>query len=406
MLESLNHLLPHIQRWRSLEILTDVWAPMFVALHHINPTLMSYGAPRLESLSLSRCNEYVSYSPEFHPKSMKNAPLFSFEKQSPQNSDQLLPSLRYLKLQGVHVDWSGLGEILNRRTHSSLTSLEIDYHSRDVRPSPEEFYQILASSSRLETLTISGSGPSVTDFDDDVTLVHHDCQPVLLPCLKDLTLGYRDTLECQTILESLYAPNLRTFSLEDATHAADPEDVDVGPILSYLGTGHFGEFEQKKKLASGLPPRGVFPGLTTLSFSSIKAQKQSLNSFLNSLPQLQNLMLSNVDLEESIPSLVPSSLNSDSIICPCPRLENLTLKHVDPERVAQCHSIISFVDKARRTGGSWPLKSLDIQTIPDWDGDEEEDEDMEAEAEYYPGGVFNDPEFDQYYAGAAVLQHR
>jgi hypothetical protein len=412
MLESLNGLLPHIHRWRSLEILTDVWQPMFVALHRINPFLMSHGAPRLESLALSRCNEYVSYSPEFHPKTMKNAPLFSFDQHpasaSTQKLDHPLPSLRYLKLQGVHVDWTGLGELLSRRANGSLTSLEIDYHCREVRPSLEEFYQILASSSRLETLTISGSGPAVTDFDDDVTLVQHECRPIFLPYLKKMTLGYRDMSECQTILELLCAPNVKTFSLEDVTHVADPQEVDVGPILAYLGTGHFGEFEQKKNLASGQSPRGVFSGISALSLSSIKAQRQPLNAFLNSLQNLRDLTLSKMDLEESLPSLVPSCLNTNdgSIICPCPRLENLTLSHVDPEQVDQCHSIISFVDRARRSRGSSPLKTLDIQTTPTWDEEEDEDEDMEGELEYCPGGVFNDPEFDQYYAGVAALQHR
>jgi hypothetical protein len=52
------------------------------------------------------------------------------------------------------------------------------------------------------------------------------------------------------------------------------------------------------------------------------------------------------------------------------------------------------------------LKSLDIQTTGNWDEEEEEEEDMEGELEYCPGGVFDDPEFDHYYAAAAVLQHR
>lgn len=408
MLETMCFLLPHIQRWRSLEILTDVWAPMFIALNQLNPILMSHGAKRLESLTLSRCNEYASYSPEFYPQNLKGSPLFYLDERiiPTQKFGNLLPSLRHLKLQGVHAEWSTLGEMLSQRGNTSLVSLELDYHCRDVRPSLEEFHQILASSSQLETLTISGSGPLVTDLDDDATLVHHDCRPIHLPHLKNLTLGYRDVSECQTILEMLNAPNTRTFNLEDGTHVADPDEVDVGPILAYLGTGHFGEFEQKTLSFT----RPIFPSLTTLSLSSIKTPKRALNAFLNSLHHLENLIISNMDLEETIPSLVPSSLNTldNTIICPCPRLETIALKNVDPERAYQCHSVIAFVDGLRRKGGSIPLKRLDVQVLEldDEDEDEEMDFDTETEAEeFYPGGVFNDPEFDRSYT-ATALQYR
>ncbi len=144
-MEVLHLLLPHIQQWRSLDILTDIWAPMFAALDKINPLIMSYSAPRLESLTLSRCNEYASFSPEFYPSEMKDSTLFSFDEcvASPENLGDLIPSLRHLKLQGVHVEW---------------TVLELNYHSRDVCPSLEVFHQLLGSSSRLESLAVSELG--------------------------------------------------------------------------------------------------------------------------------------------------------------------------------------------------------------------------------------------------------
>ncbi|KAF9449161.1 hypothetical protein P691DRAFT_668039 [Macrolepiota fuliginosa MF-IS2] len=401
MLGVMSFLLPYIHRWRSLEILTDVWAPMFVALDRINPFLMTHGAPRLESLTLSRCNEYASYSPDFYPKTMRGKHLFSIDEHTatPQKLGDLLPSLRHLKLQGVHVEWSVLGQILSQRTNASLASLELDYHCRDVRPSPEEFHQILASSRQLEALTISGSGPLVTDLDDDATLVHYDCPPVSLPKLQNLTLGYRDVFECQTVLEMLNAPDTRVFTLEDATHVADPEEVDAGPILAYLGTGNFCEFEQK-----GDSTRAMFPSLTSLSLSSVQTRKRPLNAFLNSLQHLQHLSLSNMDLEEAIPALVPSSLNTanDSIICPCPRLEHLSLKNVDPDRAPHCQRVIAFVNNSRRDSGAVPLKHLDVYALELEDEDGEMD--LDGEGEFCPGGAFNDPEFDRSYV--SVLQYR
>jgi hypothetical protein len=281
--------------------------------------------------------------------------------------------------------------------------LELDYHSRDVRPTPEEFHQILSSSYQLETLSISGSGPIVTDLDDDATLVHHDCRPVSLPHLKHLTLGYHDVSECQTILELLDTPNTQSFILEDETYKVEPEEVDAGPILAYLGTGEFSEFEPKTTSSA----RASFPALTFLSLSSVKTGKVSLNAFLNSVQNLRNLSVDSMDLEEVLPSLVPSRLNTvdNSLVCPCPRLESLILKNVDPDRAIQCHPIVAFVDEKRRERGSMPLRYFDVQELRLEDEDEEMGYYADEGAEFSPGGAFDDPEFDRSYT-AAALQYR
>ncbi len=116
-----------------------------------------------------------------------------------------------------------------------------------------------------------------------------------------------------------------------------------------------------------------------------------------------------MDLEETIPALVPSALNTfdDSIVCPCPRLENLTLKNVDIDRASQCESVVTFVDGARRKAGAVPLKNLNVQVLElDEDGEDEEmDFDLAGEGEFCHGGVFNDPEFDRSYT-AVTLQYR
>jgi hypothetical protein len=338
---------------------------------------------------------------------MKDKPLFSLDGRTitTQNCGNLLPSLRHLKLQGVHVDWSTLGQVLCQRANASLTSLELDYHSRDVRPSLEEFHQILTASHQLETLSISGSGPTVGDLDDDATLVHHDYRPVSLPDLKNLTLGYHDISECQTVLELLNAPGIQIFTLEDGTYKVEPEELDAGPVLSYLGTGVFNEFEPKTPIST----RPVFPSLTSLSLSSVKTGKRSLNAFLNSLQNLRSLSVNSMDLEEVIPSLVPSALNTadGSVACPCPRLQDLIFKNVTPSHVPQCYSIVAFVDEHRRNSGSVPLRFFDIQELilEDEDEDDEMDFDSEGEAEFVSGGAFNDPEFDRSYT-AVALQYR
>jgi hypothetical protein len=61
MSTALMLLLPHIIRWRSLDIMTDIWCTIHAALTAINEHMTSTGAsfPRLESLTLMRCNDYV-----------------------------------------------------------------------------------------------------------------------------------------------------------------------------------------------------------------------------------------------------------------------------------------------------------------------------------------------------------
>ena len=96
-------------------------------------------------------------APNFYPESMKEGLFFTPNGYSVplQYCNTLLPKLRHLKLQGVHVHWSVLYLMLTRQNNVSLVSLELDYHSCDVRPSLEEFHQLLSLNSQLEILKIS-----------------------------------------------------------------------------------------------------------------------------------------------------------------------------------------------------------------------------------------------------------
>ena len=165
--------------------------------------------------------------------------------------------------------------MLTWQNNISLMSLELDYHSRNVRSSLEEFYQLLSSNSQLEILKICGSGPIKSDPDDNVTLAHYFCQSIHFPSLKNVTLGYRDISKCQTILELLDAPNMWRLHLKDKFYKAEPEKQDASPILSFLATGEFSDVKQKTSSACM-----AFPRLTSLSLSSVNTGKRSFNAFL------------------------------------------------------------------------------------------------------------------------------
>jgi len=177
MLNIVSIILSHIHWCKSLKILTDIWVPMFIALSHINPFLLSLGTPWLQYLAFSCCNEFASFSPYFYPESMKERFFFIPKNYTVpvQYLNTLLPNLYHLKLQGVYVYWLALNLMLIWQNNVSLVSLELDYHSRDVHPSLEEFCQLLSSNSQLKILKICGSGPIKSNPDDNVTLVHHFC---------------------------------------------------------------------------------------------------------------------------------------------------------------------------------------------------------------------------------------
>src|SRR5260221_11866406 len=145
MQAALSLLLPHIARWKHLTILTDTWAPMYTALKIINPSISQSGAPLLQSMSLMRCNDYVSYSRRFQPRQLKDLGfLTSPTTSSGRTRTDLLPSLKHLTLRGVHVDWDALGNILGG-SGSGLSHLELASHPRYVRPSINQFHKLLQS---------------------------------------------------------------------------------------------------------------------------------------------------------------------------------------------------------------------------------------------------------------------
>lgn len=243
----LDLLLPHLSRWRSLSILTDTWAPMHAALKSLNAPITQHGAPLLESLTLMRCNDFVSFVPEFQPASLKS-PYFLSNPKGPSSgsSSNILPRLRHLSLRGVHVDWTSLSIALSA-SDAGLHSMELGSHCLDVRPTASEFRHLLASSPSLKKLIVSGSGPS------DPSHVTHSSTArkrsessessssvsVTLPKLADLTFGYRTLSDAHCLLQMIDAENLMSLTVEDATHPADPDELDAGSILTYLGTGEF-----------------------------------------------------------------------------------------------------------------------------------------------------------------------
>ena len=387
---------------------------MYTALTAINPFITRFGAPLLESLSLMRCNDLISFSPLFQPQQLKEPKFLNRgggnTNQTHQNSDiewcsNMIPSLKYLSLRGVHVDWDALGDSLST-SESGLTSLELASHSHDVRPSPYQFHKILSSSSGLRNLVLSASGPSIPEdtVSSTSTVLDTDYVPALLPRLRNITIGYRTAMEGRIALGLIDAPYTKELVLEDATYVGDPDVINAGPLLSYIGTRQFGEAHQNHRItasselttlshqaaplvvtekpvmstscihvnkdASESRTAAAFPLLESVTLRGVKTCSQPLRVFLGSLSNLQHLELTRMSMQ-AIHALLPSVVlqittthedcYTTSLDCPCPQLRSLCIRSFEQLDSRDVDFIIGSLPVERQTkGGACQLREVDI----------------------------------------------
>lgn len=396
---ALDFLLTHMSRWRSFVIFTDTWAPMHAALKRIQPMISSTGAPRLEVLTLMRCNEYASYRSAFLPHDLRYPALFSSSTDAgttcPSARLDPFPRLRKLSLRGVHVDWSGLSPIMTNKGEPGLTTLELTSHAWDVRPSLFDFRRILsAASARLSKLVVSGSGPGVTEEDEAnyQATAGLELDRVLLPNLKELKLGYRSVYEGQLVLSVIHVPNLRELGLEDTSHPCETEDEDAGELLSYvLGISAprvstavaIAESRRRNHLPHQGPNPSEFlgwpiatstlPSLEKATLTRVNSSSRTLRAFFGALPNLRQLELDGMSTH-GVRALLPSA--SDQVQnqdinpaeghekCPCPLLRSLQIRVFDSFEEEDMTLLMSSLALERQKGGGLrcaQLQEVDIQ---------------------------------------------
>ncbi|OSX62303.1 hypothetical protein POSPLADRAFT_1070199 [Postia placenta MAD-698-R-SB12] len=309
---------PYLHRARSLVVLTDRWAPMHLALNVFSAgtpngkrgDVEPPRAPLLQSLILMRCNEFVSYAPYFIPEELAGRAFLPFGCAEP---GVALPRLKQLTLAGVHVDWF---TFIPRLPSLSLKSLQLTYHCAAVRPSVSEFRQLLDRCAMLEQLTIKVSGPANLSEG-------HALEPLPLPRLRKLTLGFESPGAAIDLLRMIEAPDLRELGLQDARDPAGLDEQPADPLLAYCArqSAHIpvGGFRLHE-----LALYPVFPHLTAMSLNEVGASEHAFQLLFASAPRLHSLMLINT------PAAATRALRPgrpcDAPFCVCPQLDRLVVR--------------------------------------------------------------------------------
>ena len=300
----LNVLLPHVRRFRSLAILTDRWAPMQTALDCLSMELPGFvSAPRplppslpfLESLVLMRCNEFVPYHAEFSPAERKDPNHLPFSallraNERAQTDEPVLPRLKKLVLSGVHTHWPELPRLLPAQAtprSPGLETLELSYHCNEVRPTERDLKTLLGRCPRLKELAVRVSGPRSPDTSASCSSSYVE-EPLPLPCLESIELGYDDAYTAATILDMINAPALRHLALEESSSPAREERLDAEPLLTACTIP-----TAQASIAAGKPP---FPALESLELTKVDASAEAFAALYQALPSLRELTVSQMFL--------------------------------------------------------------------------------------------------------------
>ena len=213
MVDIMQWLGPSHPRWRSLTVLTDTWTPMHIFLGY---STMFSSLPKLEQLSLNRCNSFTGLPDAPCPVPSDPIELFG--------GNAHLPRLRHVTLAGVHVNYSCTG-------FEGLISLDLRHQQYSVSPTIRQLRQLLHASPGLQSLSLIALNPPSDGPDKD------DGLPIFLPHLKILTLGWWFVEDAVKFLQALQLPVVENLVLEDIAPALLRNNHiarDSTPILETL----------------------------------------------------------------------------------------------------------------------------------------------------------------------------
>ena len=304
MIPTIHLLIPHSQRWRKFEMLTDNWEPIFTFLFYTKAKLI---APKLEVLSLSRCNAYLAaIGQAFHPERLR-APIRLLG-----GLESALDSLTTVILVGVHVEWQN--SVLR-----NLSRLELKYQSSDVMPNVEQFRRIVEDSPTLGSLAIVGWGPIL-----DLSETYPEGM-FLFPALKELTFGFVDVNYATRLLSLFHVPSLQLLVLEDINPVVSPiNGENATPLLDLISS--------TSSITPTTTPSPLLPihisAVSHLELRWIRAENRAFSDFFKKLVHLRYLSYVNM-LDDAVDCLCRSTPIDDRALCP--QLAELHCVDVNPD---------------------------------------------------------------------------
>jgi len=328
----LSLLIPHIHRWRTMELSVSEYHHMYVFLSAVSdPSTPT--APQLETLELYHHEEMEEFDSFGYHSMSKHFTLFGGSA----------PSLTRLVLWGVHVDWNQPWIA----SASNVTDLELAFHPEDVRPSWAQFASILRGASALEKLSLRLSGPSGDPpewFIEPTPGSPADLNaPVQLPRVTDFILAFHSQARAIGLLRKFYLPALKNLVL-------DFDDGDYTELVHELA----GPATSLSLSSAQEQSRSLLSKLESLKIAGLPCRLECVHTLYGELQNLTSLNL-------SLSYLPPNFL--DILCTPCrlagrgdiwlPRLATLYVSGTFGEQLRE------LVQKRRDAGV--PLSSLYVE---------------------------------------------
>lgn len=274
VVEVMQWLGPSHHRWRSLTVLTDTWAPMHTLLAY---STMFTSLPKLEELSLNRCNAFAGLPDAPDPVPSDPVELFG--------GNANLPKLQHVTLAGTHVDYSCTG-------FRGLLSLDLRHQVQSVSPTIRQLRELLHACPGLRSLSLVALNPPSEGAGQD------NGPAVSLPHLTDLTLGWWFVEDAIMLLGALQLPVVENLVLEDIA----PTLLQHGHIV-HDSTAILASLVQMGNRPYNPSAPSSFPShLRRLTISGLLLDPAAFSQFIPFLVNLEELELKSVrpDLVQAV----------------------------------------------------------------------------------------------------------
>ncbi|KAL1717536.1 hypothetical protein EV715DRAFT_292220 [Schizophyllum commune] len=303
MLDCLELIVPHAQRWGNLDVICDTLPVMRAFLERTKDI-----RPRqLARIALMRPNPlFAALGMDPEPDELDSLPLFSGS----------LPALKEVALHGAHVDWAS-------PALQDLAHLDLRFQTEFVMPSWERFVDVARASPHLQSLALVGCGPDLDEI--------HTCRAapttdtLVFPSLTAFSLGYLDAESARKLLGLISMPQLQHLTIEDADYLHGPGDArgDSTPLIASLA--------QRSPRATSRPPGAALnlARITDLELVTVRASEAAFARLFSGLLALEELRL--VKMQPDIFSaLAPTELPArGKEIRPCAKLRRIECRHMD-----------------------------------------------------------------------------